>query len=96
MGNLLTFLELAATSLWFGGAAASGPKSEGLRRWFYLCATVVAAVAVSRGLLWIWTPLHSLTIVLAGVAGVATRWWARLPGIVFGLLYLAWVAWRGY
>lgn len=96
MGNLLTFVELIATALWLGGAATAGAGAERLRWLFYLCATALVAVAACRGLLWVWTPLHTMTMGLALVAGLATRWQARTPGIMFGVMYVAWIAWRGY
>jgi hypothetical protein len=96
MGNLLTFLELASTALWFGGAATRGGSADRLRPLFLICAATLAAVAAARGLLWVWTPLHTLTLGLTGAAALATRWWARWPGLAFGVLYLGWVAWRGY
>jgi hypothetical protein len=96
MGNLLTFLELAAAALWFGGAATGGATAGRLRPLFYGCAVTLAAVSLSRGMLWNWTPLHTTWMLMALAAAVATRWWARVPGMVFGLLCLAWVAWRGY
>jgi hypothetical protein len=96
MGNLLTFLELAAVALWFGGAVTRGSSADRLRPLFLICAATLAVVVGARGLMWVWTPLHSLSLGLIGAAGLATRWWARWPGMTFGLFYLGWVAWRGY
>jgi hypothetical protein len=96
MGNLLTFVELLATALWLGGAATAGAGAARLRWLFYVCAAALVSVAACRGCLWLWTPLHSLSMGLALAAGLATRWLPRVPGIVFGVLYVAWIAWRGY
>jgi hypothetical protein len=96
MGNFLTFLELTAVACWFGGSLTSGPDASRWRRLFVACGAAVAVVGAARAWLWGFTPPLLGAALLPTVFLAGLRWWARWPGILFGLVYLGWVAWRGY
>jgi hypothetical protein len=92
---LLKLLELAAAGGLFGAMLAA---SEAARvRWFGVAAGAgLAIVSVGRGLMWDWSAVHLMPLAAGAVAGVLAwrRWRAALA--LLGLVYLGWVAQRGW
>ena len=94
-GFLFKLLELASVSLVFGASVVGAPAQK-LRLWGVAAALALAGIAVARGALYLWTPIHAVLIAVSLLMAFCAWRKNQLALIALSGAYLVWMAQRGY
>lgn len=93
MPFLLKLLELMAAGGLLGAVLAAPARA---RQAGLLAAAALAVVGVGRGLRWEFSQVHLMPLA-AAVLVAALAWWRQRTGLALAaVIYLAWIAQRGW
>lgn len=103
MPALLKFFELLALSVWIGGIVHDrwlAPSGAAFARVALTCCATLALVQAGRGLLWTWSGATGPALALFAGLTLLCVWRSGLTRslavLVLLLVYMAWIALRGW